>query len=113
MAARLQIQRLINGARGIRHRTPVHHMASDIPLHFFLSFGEKHAVCAQKVEETHLGGRNVRFLNSRVHRAQVLMKLYYLDHDSGSAADQLFHSTKVLFPLRGENVTGILLICAL
>lgn len=79
----------------------------------FFSSGEKHAVCVQKPEETHFGGRKAFFTSSRVHRAQVLMKLYYMEHDSGSAADQLFHSTKVLFPLRGENVSGILLICAL
>lgn len=42
-----------------------------------------------------------------------VMKLHYLDRDSGSAADQLFHSTNVLFPPRGENTTAILLICAL
>lgn len=69
-------------------------------------------MCARP-EETHFGGRKACFTSSRVNRAQVLMKLYYLEDDSGSGADQLFHSMKVLFPLRGENVTGILLICAL
>lgn len=66
-----------------------------------------------KLRRNVLAGEDGHFTSSRAHRGQVLMKLYYLEHDAGSAADQLFHSAKALFPLRGENVTWILLICVL
>lgn len=68
MAARLQIQGLINRAE-VLDTAHQFDMASDIPEQIlFFSFGEKHAVCAQKAEETHLETSVSRAAGCTEHR---------------------------------------------